>query len=67
LVLCHFELAENELKTTSVSEQRLSLGQKNVRFQKRAFSAVFKTKTTCIKNPGTGTHLKIDGRPKRQT
>jgi hypothetical protein len=33
--------AENELKTTNVSDQRLSLGQKNVGFQKRAFSACF--------------------------
>jgi hypothetical protein len=44
--------AENELKTTHVSDQRLSLGQ-NARFQKWAFSACFQDENDLFKNLGT--------------
>jgi hypothetical protein len=40
MVSCDLKRDENELKTTNVSDQRLSLVQ-NVRFQKRVFSACF--------------------------
>jgi hypothetical protein len=44
--------AENELKTTHVSDQRLSLGQ-NARFQKWAFSACFQAENEPFINSGT--------------
>jgi hypothetical protein len=50
--LCDLKRAENELKTTNISDQRLSLGE-NARFQKRAFSACSQDENDLDKNPGT--------------
>ena len=52
LVWCGLKQAENEPKTTKVSELRLSLAA-NLRIQKRAFLASFQTENTLLKNPST--------------
>jgi hypothetical protein len=53
LVWCGLKLAENEGKTTHVSDQHLSLGE-YVRFQKWAFSACFQAENDPFINSGTG-------------
>jgi len=53
LVWCGLKQAENQLKTTCVSEQGLSLDE-NPRIQKRAFSAGFQAEYDPFKNPSTG-------------
>jgi hypothetical protein len=48
--------AENELKTTLVSDQSLSLGQ-NSRFQKQAVSACFQNKNYLFKYLGNAVFI----------
>ncbi len=52
LVWCGLKQAENEPKTTHVSDPRLSLC-KNDRFQKRAYSACFQAENDLYINSGT--------------
>ncbi len=53
LVWCGLKQAENRLKTSYVSDLRLSLGE-NARFQKWAFSACFQAENDPFINSGTG-------------
>jgi hypothetical protein len=53
LVWCGLKQAENEPKTTHVSDPRLSLCENN-RFQIRAYSACFQAENDLYINSGTG-------------
>jgi len=53
LVWCGLKQAENEPKTTHVSEQCLSLAE-NAHIQKRSYSAGFQAENDPFKNPSTG-------------
>jgi len=52
LVWCSPKQAENELKTTHVSRQCLSLAE-NPSIQKRSYSAGFQAENNPFKNPST--------------
>ena len=62
LVWCGLKQAENEPKTTHVSDLRLSLCE-NDRFPKRSYSACFQAENDLYKNSGTEIFFKY--RPMR--